>query len=440
MMTPGDVATLPRQQGSPSPGSNIDPLLEEKASLVLSVAEGLFVNGQSTARVVATAERLANRFGLKARLFPRWGELTLRLDTAEGQQTWMVETNPLGVDMTRVAGLSHLAAQMMEGRLAGPQAHAAIAAATRTPAAPLWLFVLAAAAGGAALGVIFGVQHLTAAILIALSAGAGAVVRRLLARISVNPCLQPFAAALLAGVIGALAERLQLSSSLRLVAVCPCMILVPGPHILNGGLDLLHGHVPLGAARLVFAALVTMAIASGLILGLSLLGVGLPVDPAGRTVPLWADVAAAGIAVAAYGVFFNMPARMLPWPAVIGAMAHALRWLVITGLGFGLAGAAFTACMLVGLVLTPVSNRLRVPFTAAGFAAVVSMIPGVFLFRMASGLAQIGAGKADVALLSDTMADGVTAAIIILAMIIGLLVPKLVIDAGFKSGQGAASP
>lgn len=427
--TPGDVATLPRQQDSPAPGSNIDPLLEEKASLVLSVAEGLFVNGQSSARVALTAERLASQCGISAFLFPRWGELTLRANTGDGQQAWIVEANPWGVDMTRVAALSHIAGQMMEGRLAGPQAHAAIAAAVRTPPSPTWLFVLTAAAGAAALSVIFGVQHLTAALLIALSAGAGAIIRRLLARISTNPYIQPFAAALLAGAIGALAERFQLSSSLRLVAVCPCMILVPGPHMLNGGLDLLRGRVPLGVARLVFATLVTMAIASGLLLGLAILGVDLPIEPLGRTVPLWADVAAAGVAVAAYGVFFNMPIRMLPWPVAIGAMAHALRWLVIAGLGFGPAGAAFAACTMVGLVMTPVANRLHVPFAAAGFAAVVSMIPGVFLFRMASGLVQIGAGGAGAALLSDTIADGATAATIILAMTIGLLVPKLVIDA-----------
>ena len=140
----------------------------------------------------------------------------------------------------------------------------------------------AAAAGAVALAVIFGVQHLAAAALIFVSAAAGAILRRGLARYSANIFLQPFCAALLAGVIGALAVRYQLSSSLRLVAVCPCMVLVPGPHVLNGALDLIKGRIHLGAARLIYAGLVIVAISTGLLLGLALFGVSLPVDQAGR--------------------------------------------------------------------------------------------------------------------------------------------------------------
>ena len=66
--------------------------------------------------------------------------------------------------------------------------------------------------------------------MIFVSAAAGAVLRRGLTHISANPFLQPFGAALLAGVVGGLATRAGLSSSLRLVVVCPCMVLVPGPH------------------------------------------------------------------------------------------------------------------------------------------------------------------------------------------------------------------
>ena len=138
-----------------------------------------------------------------------------------------------------------------------------------------------------ALAVLFGVRHLAASALIFGSAAAGAVLRRTLARYSTNVFLQPFSAALVAGFVGALAVRFQLSSSLRLVAVCPCMVLVPGPHFLNGMLDLIRGRMGLGAARLIYAVLIVVAISTGLLLGFALFGVSLPVDPEARALSWW---------------------------------------------------------------------------------------------------------------------------------------------------------
>jgi Putative threonine/serine exporter len=50
-----------------------------------------------------------------------------------------------------------------------------------------------------------------------------------------------------------------------------------GPHFLNSALDLNRGCIHLGIARLAYAGLIVVAIASGLLLGLTLLGVSLPV-------------------------------------------------------------------------------------------------------------------------------------------------------------------
>jgi len=300
---------------------------EDRSNLILAFSRVLYINGESTDQTLRAAERVGNCLGSRVTTFPHWGELEVQTEDTDGRLISSIEAAPAGVDMDRVASTLRALEELSNGRLTPANAMESITRIAKAPPAPTWMFTLAAAVGAVALAVLFGVQHLTAAALIFGSAAVGAVLRRTLAVYSTNIFLQPFGAALVAGVVGALAVRYELSSSLRLVAVCPCMVLVPGPHFLNGMLDLIKGRVNLGSARLIYAVLTVVTISTGLLIGLGLLGVSLPVDPASRQVPLWYDVMAAGVAVACYSIFFSSPLTMLPWPVGVGAVVFHNRWL-----------------------------------------------------------------------------------------------------------------
>ena len=430
---PGD-----RQRDAPSPAgrpfSTSQPgesvALAGDLALILLSAKLLFANGQTTERTVAAVEQLADALGFRASVFPRWGELIVRIDNDTGSRYEIIAVEPVGVDMSKVAATVSVIDQVCAGRMDAEAARSALEAVTRFPPVSVARFALLVAAGAAALGVIFGAAHLPSLVLIALSAGAGACLRRWLAGISRNPFVQPFCAALLAGAVGAIVVRLQLSSVLRLVAVCPCMVLVPGPHLLNGAIDLARARIALGASRIGYASLIILMICTGLLLGLSFGGVTLPVSGPSYPVPLRYDVIAAGVAVAAYGTFFAMPWRMLPIPILIGMLAHASRWGAISVAGASVETGALVACLVVGTIITPIADRLRLPFAGLAFASVVSLIPGVFLFRMAGGFVALIAlgGKASPDLLVGAIADGTTAILIILAMTFGLILPKMCID------------
>ena len=413
-----------------SPVNDRGEISADELAVLSSSARLLFQNGQTTQSTAATVTRLAAALGHRALLFPQWDEIGLLFDGPVGGRHEIVGATPAGVDMNKVVATMKVIEDVCEGRINVTAARSALEAIARYPPVGLARFALFAGAGAAALGVIFGTVHWHALILIAFSAGLGAYLRRGLAGVSRNLFLQPFCAALLAGGIGAVAVRLQLSSALRLVAVCPCMVLVPGPHLLNGTMDLLRGRVPLGASRIGYASLTILMICAGLLIGLSVGGVSLPVSGPSFAIPLAYDVAAAAVAVAAYGTFFAMPWRMLPIPILIGALAHGCRWAVISIGGGSIETGALVACLVVGTLVTPIADRLRLPFAAVGFASVVSLIPGVFLFRMAGGLVELisQAGNASPDLLSSIVTDGMTAFLIFLAMAFGLIAPKMLIE------------
>lgn len=420
-VTPDAVKAYPTGSGA----DGVHALLAEASTILLT-------NGQTTEGTRLALVRLGRHFDHDVQVSIAWGVTTIQLDDGRGADG--VFTEPSGVDIGRVIAAEAIIDAVCTGRMAVSEARSALRVVSEQSPVPLARFTIMAAAGAAALGVVFGATDFGTLALIASIAGVGACLRRTLSHLGRNPFLQPFGAAFFAGACGGAVMLLDLDAAHRLVAACPCMVLVPGPHFLNGAIDLVRGRVPIGLSRLVFATLGVLAICAGLLIGLALTGATFPTAGPTHAVPLLPDVVSAGVAVAAYGSFFNMPWRSLPILIGVGMVAHALRW-VLLGAGASVPLGALAACLLVGCLITPLSDRRRLPFGACAFACVVSLIPGVFMFQAASDAVTLtGLGStAPPSMLVDLLDDIATAAFVLLAMGAGLIVPKMIIDS-FRKG------
>jgi len=407
-------------------------------SVVWRAAEVLHANAQTTQRTILDVTRLAKAYGFEAEILPQWDAIICRtrpLNEPQAHwQTALLQARPTGVDMHKVARTN----QLIDRICANPNRQTidqidadSKSLATISTHAPSshQRFVLMAGAGAAALGVIFGVTDPTTLAMIFMAAALGAVARRLLAKASDNLLIQPFVAALIAGLVGGYSQHAFSGDGLPFVEIAPCMILVPGAHILNAALDLVRGRLGLGMNRVVYCLLIFLAISVGLILGLSLMNASLTAGMATTPTPLWLDMICAGIAVAAFGAFFSLPWRLLAAPVIVGMLCHGSRWVVIDQ-GAGLVVGALVACLMAGTVMTLLSHRLKLPFAALAFASVVSMMPGIFVFRFADGLINVySAGhEATLAMLSAVFSDGTATLLIVLVMTVGLIFPKMLIE------------
>ena len=389
----------------------------EREQVLMDAIATLHGNGAGSERSIDRAAQIEAALRLDGRLELGWNSSSIGVRE--------FAATPSVVAMNRVLAVDRAINELSSRTATLADAREAVARAASLKPANIFLFAAACAVGASCLAIIFGIHHAETVLLIAASAVAGAFLRRGMSALGGSNFWQVGVAALLAGLLGAIATNGDISSSLRLAAVCPCMILVPGPHLLNGSLDLAALRIPLGLARLAFATLTLLSIGAGLLAGLTLGGAQLIVDPAGRDIPLWLDAGAAGIVAVCYGIFYSAPLRILVWPFVVGAAVHALRWVALevwhleSYLGAGL------ACLAAAAILIPVSRRFQLPFSAIGFASVVSLMPGVLIFRALAGLAELqtATGAAAEQILVSTINDANTAWLTVFAMAIGFIVP-----------------
>ncbi|HYV35273.1 MAG TPA: threonine/serine exporter family protein [Gemmataceae bacterium] len=265
-----------------------------------------------------------------------------------------------------------------------------------------------------------------AAAVAGLATGLGLLARQELGRRQFSLLMVPLTAAFIGAVLGGLAIRLDWTRTPALVLVVPALMLVPGPHLINGLLDLIDNYLPMSLARLGLAVGILLASALGIALGVEITLPGPLPHQRGADVDrlnLVTDMVLAGVVTCGFAVFYNATWRQVGMAAVGGMAGNGFRFLGLEA-GFSLEVATFLGGLAVGVISGWMARSNKTPFAVIAFAGAVTMMPGLHIYRALGGFLQLArlTNETDPAAMAGTLGNASQACLVVGGLALGLIV------------------
>jgi uncharacterized membrane protein YjjP (DUF1212 family) len=337
-----------------------------------------------------------------------------------------VPVHELRYNATLQARVHSILRQVRDGHLSAATAREELARVeTDTPRHSRWLAIAVLGAAASALAALLGAD-LGALLVVGVAAALGLFARQELGRRHAALVVLPFVAAFIGAVFGGVAIRLGWTQTPGLILIVPSLMLVPGPHLINGLLDLIDNYLPVSIARLGLATAILAASALGIVLGIELT---LPDPPLFRQsfstghLNLLSDILLAAVVTCGFAMFYNANWSQIGMAVVGGMIGHGLRYLALNA-GCRLDVATFLGCLAVGVVASLNVRAHKVPFAVIAFAGAVTMMPGLQMYRTLGGLLQLArpSSEIDQAAVAATLGNAAQASLAIAAIALGLIV------------------
>jgi uncharacterized membrane protein YjjP (DUF1212 family) len=266
-----------------------------------------------------------------------------------------------------------------------------------------------------------------------LATGLGLAARQELGRRRFNVLMLPLAAAFIGAVLGGLAIRLGWTGTPGLALVVPSLMLVPGPHLINGLLDMIDNYVPMGIARLGLAITILLACGLGITFGIELTLADPIVADQGITTDhlnVFSDMLLAGIVTCGFAVFYNTPWALVAMAVVGGMAGHGLRFLTMKA-GLTLDAATLLGGLAVGIVSAWIARSNKTPVAIIAFAGAVTMMPGMQIYRALAGAMSLARLKhaTDQSSIAEMLGDASQACLVVGALALGVIVGARIVSA-----------
>uniref|UniRef100_A8G9N5 Probable succinate transporter subunit YjjB n=1 Tax=Serratia proteamaculans (strain 568) TaxID=399741 RepID=A8G9N5_SERP5 len=142
---------------------------------------------------------------------------------------------------------------------------------------------------------------------------------------------------------------------------------------------------------------------------------------------LWAllqDMLLAAVPALGFAMVFNVPVRALRYCALLGAVGHGSRMLMMHA-GMNIEWATFLAAILIGMIGIYWSRWLLAHPKVFTVAAVIPMFPGISAYTAMISVVEITHLGYSEALMATLMSNLLKACFIVGALSIGLSLPGL---------------
>jgi uncharacterized membrane protein YjjP (DUF1212 family) len=250
--------------------------LRDIIDLSLWAGQMLLQHGATSQRVEESVHKMGTGLGcdwLDILVSPN--VITITASSGSEFRTKLRRVTSLGVDLGKVTAVNDLSYRINNGELDRFQVRTELEQINQMPHSyNRWLVIVMVGLACAAFSRLFGGDW----IIFGITFGASAVamfLRQELSHRYFNPLLVVVACAFTAGSLASTASLFQLSDQPETALAAAVLLLVPGVPLINAAQDLIRGHLVTGITRGVTGLLISLAIALGLLLALSLTGVTL---------------------------------------------------------------------------------------------------------------------------------------------------------------------
>jgi len=429
-MTPVDTTGIKNTngQGNEAAAGGGDRL-RDILNAELELGRLLFTAGSPGQRILDSITLLNEKLdGGKLKVLLGFEALVITVEQGAKRKVGMVDyPMPVALNANAISEISRYLHSLPDGKDPGTVLH-------DLERLPLWLHYdrILTIAAVTLFTVIFGYfNHADAwaLLIIGIAALLAATVRILVTGRGYSYYMVVLATTLVATLAAAILSLVIPTNTPLISLIIPCIFVIPGYQLINGGWEVLRNHLHIGIPRLVVflnvLAIMTVGVLAVLLVynpGQDGPGLYLPLSVSLVTVTLLG-----GLTAACYCVLMNAPRQAILVCFICGAVGRLLRnGIVMTGGDVYL--GVFCGTLVISMLALLICPYWKLPVALPLVAASVQFVPGYYIILCLQGMAEIISMGQSVpyTVVSSTISNGLLSLFVAASIVMGTLLPLLI--------------